>query len=257
VNAEKPRIACFVCNWSLTEEELDLSRMRKPAFNVNVVQLPCLGRLDPVAILELFQKGIDGVLLVGCAVPDCHFTDGNVYAELTVKFLKKLLGMARLEPKRLELRLLSPLEETRLADIVRGFTGKLKKLGSSPLVPTKCDLGILENVVAAKNAMADFYLRALIAKEKELTDCPNVYNEKVSSEEFDAFADRAIETEFLRHRILLVATKKPLSVKEFSNELSLKPSVAFRQVLNLRRRGMIVLDHVEGTTPFYKAMEAQ
>ena len=239
------------------EEELDLSRMRKPAFRVNVVRLPCLGRLDPVALLEILQKGVDGALLVGCASPDCHFTDGNAYAELTVGVLRRLLDLACFEPRRLELRLLSPLEETGLAEIVRSFAGKLKKLGPSPLAPEKCDPVIFENVVAAKNAVADFHLRALIAKEKELTSCANAYNERVSQEEFGTFSDKAIETEYLRHRILLTASKKPLSVKALSSELGLKPSVAFRHVLNLRRKGMIALDHVEGTTLFYKALEAQ
>ncbi len=256
MDAEKMRIACFICNWTLPEEESDTQRMGKRSFSVSVVRLPCLGRIDPATILEIVRKGADGVLLIGCAPSDCHFIDGNVYAEQTVNMLKKLLSLTRLESERLHLRLVSPIEEASFVKIVEDFAEKLKKLGPTPLAPEKRDPNIFENVLAAKNAVTDFYLRALVAKERELTSRANAYNEIIAQREFDAFLDRAVEAEFIRHKILLATEKKPLSVRELSNEVGIKPSAVFRHVLNLRRKGMIALDHFEGRTPLYRALEA-
>lgn len=257
MDAEKMRIACFICNWTLPEEELDTGRMRKRPFIVSVVRLPCLGRIDPATALEIVRKGADGVLLIGCAPSDCHFIDGNVYAEHTVNMVKKLFSLTRLRPERLHLRLVSPIEEASFAEIVDDFAERLGKLGPSPLAPDKRDPNIFENVLAAESAITGFCLRALVAKARELTSRANVYNETIASREFDAFMDRAIEAEFIRHKILLETQKKPWSVRELSKKIGMKPSAVFRHVLNLRRKGMIALDHFDGNTPLYKALEAR
>ena len=251
---EEPKIVCFVCNWAFSEEELAVSRTRKVA-NVSVVRVMCIGRIDPVIVLETFIKGVDGVLLVGCTPPDCHFVEGNVYAELAGNVLKKLLALADLEPERLELRWVSPIEEVKFTKIIEDFAGQLEKLGSSPLAREKCDVNILENVLTAKNAVADFRLRALIGKEKELTQSANVYGERISREEFDALLDEVVKAEFIRHKVLLLTRKKPFSVKELAKALNMKPAVVLRHILNMRRNGMIALASVEGTTPLYKALE--
>jgi len=253
---EEPKIVCFVCNWAFSEEELAVSRTRKVA-NVNVVRVMCIGRIDPVIVLETFMKGVDGVLLVGCAPPDCHFVEGNVYAELAGNVLKKLLALADLESERLELRWVSPIEEVNFTKIIEVFASQLEKLGSSPLAREKCDVNILENVSAAKNAVADFRLRALIGKEKELTQSANVYGERISREEFDALLDEVVKAEFIRHKVLLLTKKKPFSVKELAKALNMKTAVVLRHILNMRRNGMIALDSIEETTPLYKAVEVR
>jgi F420-non-reducing hydrogenase iron-sulfur subunit len=253
---EKPKIVCFVCNWVFTEQELAVSRIRKIA-DMSVVRVMCVGRIDPVLMLETFIKGVDGVLLVGCAPPDCHFVEGNVYAELTVEVLKKLLVLTDLEPERLEVRWVSPVEEIRFTGIIEDFAKQLKKLGPSPLGKEKRDVNILEDVSAAKNAVADFRLRALIGKEKELTRSVNAYDERISQIEFNALLDEVVKAEFIRHKILRLARKKPFSVRELAEVLNIKPAVALRHILNMRRKGMIALANIDGATPLYKALEVR
>lgn len=257
MDSDRPKITCFVCNWALEEEGFAFEKKRKVPYNISIVRMMCIGRVDPIIILETFIKGMDGILLVGCAPPDCHFVEGNSQAELTVNVLKKLLALACLEPERLELRWVSPLEEISLNKILGDFLKKIKKLGSSPLAEEKCDVNVLENILAAKSAVSDFCLRAWIGKEKELTDGANVYGERISKEEFDILLGEIAKTEFIRHKMLLLTKKKAHSVKELATALNLKPTVILRHILNMRRKGMIALDHVEGTTPLYKAMEAQ
>ena len=256
MSSGKPRIVCFICNWVPNGEKLVTSRTRKVA-DVNVVEVACIGGLDPVVVLELLTKGIDGVLLFGCNPPDCHFIEGSSYAEFTVNVLKKLLVLAGLEPERLESHWISPIEEVNFTRIIEGFATQLEELGSSPLRGEKPDANILENVLAARNAVADFRLRAFIGKEMELARSANVYGERFSREEFNVLLDEVVRAEFIRQKILLLAKKKPFSVKELAQALNMKPAIVLRHVLNMRRRGMIALDSTEGTTPLYKALEVQ
>ena len=257
MNSLKPRVACFVCNWAVDEEELGTLKLQKIFPNTSVVSVACIGEIDPVVPLEILLKGVDGVLIVGCAPPDCHFIKGNVCAEHVVTVLKKLIALSLLEPERLALRWVSPIEETRFSKILEDFTEKLETLGPSPLSREKYEANIFENLLAAKNALEDFPMRAAIGKELELASGVNAYNEKIPQEELNALLDRVIETEFIRHKILLSAMRKSFSVKELASALNMKPASVLRHILNMRRKGMIALDHYEGTTPLYKALEVR
>jgi hypothetical protein len=37
----------------------------------------------------------------------------------------------------------------------------------------------------------------------------------------------------------------------------MKPAAVLKQIVDMRRRNMITLDHIEGQTPFYRALEMQ
>jgi coenzyme F420-reducing hydrogenase delta subunit len=225
--------------------------------NVNVVRVMCLGRVDPVIILETLEKGVDAVMMVGCKPPDCHFIEGNLQAECTVKMLKKLVSFTGLELERIKLLWVSPLEEKTFNYYIREFSDEIGKFGSSPLKSEKPESRFMLNVLAAKNAASDFRLRVLLGREKELTEGVNVYGEKIPQEEFDVLLDEIVKEEFIRHKFYLLTKTKPLSVKDLSKEVKMKPSDVLRQIVGMYRRNMIALDRVEGTTPFYKALEVK
>ncbi|MBS7647194.1 MAG: hydrogenase iron-sulfur subunit [Candidatus Bathyarchaeia archaeon] len=246
-NSNPPKIVCFMCNWAFCEEE-----MRIP-YNVNIIRVMCVGRIDPALVLETFANGAEGVMLVGCKPPDCHFVDGNLHAKLAVKLLSKLLSLAGLEPERLKLLLVSPLEDKDFSYYAKEFSEEVWKLGSSPLNKEE----IAANLTAAKEAASAFRLRVLLGREEELTDFANAYGEKILKGEFDALMDDVIKAEFIRYKIHYLTRIKPRSVKELAQILGLKPSTVLRHITNMRRKGMIALDRVEGYTPLYKALEVR
>lgn len=258
MSSGKREIICFLCNWAFcSETESALNQERQIRFDVNIVRVMCIGRIDPVVVLEVFERGADGVLLIGCTPPDCHYVEGNLYAERIVKLLKKLLALAGLEPERLELRWSSPVEEVKFVQILTDFAAQIRKFGSSLLSGGSPDERVLLNFSAAKNAAADFRLRVLTGRQKELTENMNVYGEKISQEEFDGLIDEIIKAEFIRQKIHVLTRKKPLSVKELAVIIPMKPCLVLRHIVDMRRKGMIALDHVEETTPLYKALEVQ
>jgi coenzyme F420-reducing hydrogenase delta subunit len=77
MEAESPKIVCFMCNWAFCRDESNLPN------NTNVARVMCVGRMDPVIVFETFARGVDGVMMVGCKPPDCHFVEGNLQAERT------------------------------------------------------------------------------------------------------------------------------------------------------------------------------
>jgi coenzyme F420-reducing hydrogenase delta subunit len=215
----------------------------------------CSGRIDPVIPLEVLSKGADGVIILGCHPGDCHYSEGNLYEERKIKMLKKLLALTGVGSDRLELEWVSASEGQRFAQIVTEFTDQIKKLGPSPVSGKNPNLKVLENLQAAKNAASDFRLRVLVGRERELTEKNNVYEEKIPQEEFDAVLDSAVGAEFIRHKIHLLTRDKPLPIKTLAEATELKPADVLKQIVAMRRRNMITMDHVEGTTPFFKALE--
>jgi len=256
VSEFEPKIIGFLCNWcSYAGADLaGVSRMQY-ASNIRVVRVMCSGRIDPIIPLEVLMRGADGVIVLGCHPADCHYVEGNLHEERKIKMLKKLLALTGLEPERLRLDWVSASEGQRFAQIVTEFTCQIKKLGPSPVSGKAPNQKILENLQAAKNAASDFRLRVLVGRERELTEKCNVYEEKMPQDEFDSLLDEVVEAEFVRQKIHLLTQTEPLSVKALAEATELKPAAVLKQIVSMRRRNMITVDHVEGTTPLYRALE--
>lgn len=245
------QIICFACNWALCEGDLVI-----PA-NVKVTRVTCIGRLDPTLILESFEKGADGVMIVGCRPPDCHFVDGNLHAERAVKLLTRLLELAGLGVERLKLIWLSPLEDKNFPYYAEEFATELLRVGPSPMKKSELAEKIAINLSAAKEAASYFRLRVLLGREEELTEYMNAYGEKISVSDYAKLMDEAVHTEFIRCKIHQLTKNKALSVKELAQILGINASIVLRHITNMRRKGMITLERIEGQTPLYRALEVQ
>ena len=76
------KVIVFTCNWNAYSglESAGVDRLAySPA--VHPLKVMCLGQLSPGILLKAFEKGADGVLLLGCPPGQCHFEFGNRRAE--------------------------------------------------------------------------------------------------------------------------------------------------------------------------------
>jgi F420-non-reducing hydrogenase iron-sulfur subunit len=251
----EPRIIGFLCNWcSYAGADLaGVSRVQYPP-SIRIIRVMCSGRVDPIIVLEMLANGADGVLVTGCHPGDCHYIEGNLHEERRIKMLKKLIALTGLELGRLRLEWISAAEGQRFAQIVTEFTEQTKKLGPSPASEEKPNQKILENLLAARNAASDCKLRALVGRELALTERSNVYEEKISQEEFDSVLNEVVEAEFIRQKIHLLTKTKALPVKVLAQAVERESADVLKQIVAMRRSNMITVDHIEGTTPFYKAL---
>ena len=85
-----PRLAVFVCDWCLRADD-DVRLLESYPDNVNVVHIPCTGRIDPQMALMALRSGIDGVLVCGCAPGECHYKRGTYVSACKIGLLGRML----------------------------------------------------------------------------------------------------------------------------------------------------------------------
>jgi|TARA_B100000959_G_C14958563_1_gene614788 coenzyme F420-reducing hydrogenase delta subunit len=125
-----PKIVVFACNWCAYAgaDLAGVNRMQYPS-NIRIIRTMCSGRLDPGFVLRAFEKGSDGVLILGCHPGDCQYVEGNLKTEKRVQMISRLLEAIGFDNERLKLKWVSASEATRFADIVKGFVDDLKSKG--------------------------------------------------------------------------------------------------------------------------------
>ena len=129
----EPRIVVFLCNWCLYSEldQADIAKVQKQP-NVRIVKIPCLGRMDPLHVLMTLQEGIDGVLVAGCQLGDCHYRQGNFMAENRIAVLQTVLE-ATGEKGRARFAHVSTVERGIFPRLVEEMREEVKALG--PIEP--------------------------------------------------------------------------------------------------------------------------
>jgi len=247
----EPKILGFLCNWcSYAGADLaGVSRIQYPP-NMRVIRVMCSGRVDPVFIFKALLTGIDGVFVLGCHPGDCHYLEGNYEAEKKFIMVQKFLKIVDFD-KRVRLDWVSASEGARFAKVVTEFIETIREQGPSPLSGENIDQELFNNLKAMENAVSSDRIRALVGRQRKITEVENEYGEKVPIDEFNAIFDEAIHDEFVRHRILLSLSNKVLSVKDLATELKLDPSEILENMLTLKSRGEIDYQKIDGNTPLY------
>ena len=104
---------------------------------IRIVRLPCTGRVDIIDILRAFEKGADGVYVVGCLEGECRFENGNLQARKRVAQAKKILDTIGIGGERVRMYNLSSSDGPRFAEYAVEMTDKIKELGPNPLKKAK------------------------------------------------------------------------------------------------------------------------
>ena len=127
---EEPKILGLLCKWC-SYAGADLAGTSRFAYppNVQIVQVPCSGRIDPVMIFRAFTEGYDGVLVSGCHPGDCHYLSGNLVARRKFAVVKNLLEYVGIEPGRVQFSWVSASEGARFASLITQVTEDVRRLG--------------------------------------------------------------------------------------------------------------------------------
>jgi F420-non-reducing hydrogenase iron-sulfur subunit len=92
----------------------------------------CSGRVESAYILKAFQTGVDGVLVTGCHIGDCHYQAGNEKAEKRIAITKDLIKILGINKERLRLEWISASEGARFAEVIKEFSATLNDLPQTP-----------------------------------------------------------------------------------------------------------------------------
>jgi coenzyme F420-reducing hydrogenase delta subunit len=101
--------------------------------NFRIVRVPCSGKVDLIHILRAFEKGADGVCVVGCLEGDCHFNTGNLMARRRVEQAHEILNTIGIGGERVKMYNLSSSDGPRFAQYATEFTEKIIELGPNPV----------------------------------------------------------------------------------------------------------------------------
>jgi len=104
---------------------------------IRIIRLPCTGKVDVLHILRAFEKGADGVYVVGCLEGECRFNNGNLRARKRVEQAQQILEAIGIGGERAQMYNLSSGEGPRFAEYAREMTERIEKLGPNPLKKAK------------------------------------------------------------------------------------------------------------------------
>jgi F420-non-reducing hydrogenase iron-sulfur subunit len=113
-----PRILGFCCNWcSYAGADLAGVSRRQYRPNVRIIRVMCSGRVDPSFVIRGFLGGMDGVMVLGCHLGDCHYLTGNYEAIHMIREAERLIAFAGLDRGRLLLDWVSASEGVRFSEV--------------------------------------------------------------------------------------------------------------------------------------------
>ena len=122
----KPKVVCFSCKfgWGYLADEAALSREIE-----NWIPIICTGKIDATQMMDAFEKGADGILILGCPEGDCHYQDGNYEVKKRVYLMRRLLESMGIEKERIRIELAIDPEGRRIPQLVKEMSKELTKLG--------------------------------------------------------------------------------------------------------------------------------
>jgi len=101
--------------------------------NTRIVRVPCTGKVDVLHILRAFEKGADGVYVVGCIEGECHYQSGNYRARKRVEQAQQILETVGVGGERVQMYNLSSSEGPRFAQIATEMFEKISGMGPNPV----------------------------------------------------------------------------------------------------------------------------
>ncbi len=107
-------------------------RLQYPS-NVKIIKLPCTGKVDLIHLLRSFEKGADGVCVIGCMEGACQFTSGNIRARKRVEEAQRILDSIKIGGKRVQMFNLSSSEAPLFVKRISELTEKIKEMGPNPM----------------------------------------------------------------------------------------------------------------------------
>ncbi len=132
----EPNILVFCCNWcSYAGADLaGVSRFQYPP-NMRIVRVMCSGRVDPAFVIIALKEEVDGVLITGCHIGDCHYISGNEYTKERFERLHNILiKQLGINQKRVRLEWVSASEGKKFAELITEFTNEIKELGPLKII---------------------------------------------------------------------------------------------------------------------------
>jgi F420-non-reducing hydrogenase iron-sulfur subunit len=124
------RIIGFCCKNAIESDPV-LAEKGWHAFEpeIKILSVPCSSKVETLSLIKAFESGIDGIFVLGCQENNCRLLDGNVRAQRTLNYTKKLLSEIDIETNRLTMVQLGTGEFKDFNQVARYMTELIQRLG--------------------------------------------------------------------------------------------------------------------------------
>lgn len=92
-----PKILAFCCYGS---GRYLVEGIKNRYRNLEIVEVPCAGRIETYALVEALNMGADGVFIIACHEGNCEHLIGNIRAKKKVEYLMEILTKIGVEKER-------------------------------------------------------------------------------------------------------------------------------------------------------------
>jgi F420-non-reducing hydrogenase iron-sulfur subunit len=120
------RVVIFTCNWNAHKslQEAGERHLNYPS-GARPLMVDCLGQVSSSMILKAFEKGADGVMLVGCSPDECHYEFGSRRAAELFAEIRELVRLLGFHDDQLQFCQVHAGEGAALVQQVRDFVDRL------------------------------------------------------------------------------------------------------------------------------------
>ncbi len=131
-----PKMVAFCCDQSgyPAAEMAGNLKLNLPK-NVEIVRVPCAGRIETIYLLKAFEKGAEGVLIFCCYGENCQSLRGDLRAKSRLSYAHSMLEKIGLEKERMEICPLATNCGAKFAEKLQQKSETLRKLGPNPVKP--------------------------------------------------------------------------------------------------------------------------
>ena len=135
---EQYKILLFLCNWgpyAAFQKLQDMGGVIPPG--IKMVRIPCAGRISKALLINAFEKGADGVALVGCTSGSCRYGSGTATASENTSDMRNILDLVGIGKERLQHATFLPDESDRMLRFLENFCDEIREIGPSPVIPAE------------------------------------------------------------------------------------------------------------------------
>lgn len=120
------RVVIFTCNWNAHKslQEAGKRHLNYPS-RARPLMVDCLGQVSSSMILKAFEKGADGVMLIGCSLEECHYEFGSRRAAELFEEVHELAQLLGFHDDQLQFYQVHAGEGAALVQKVRDFVDQL------------------------------------------------------------------------------------------------------------------------------------
>ncbi len=130
----EPKIMALLCYWcSYCGADLAGKNGFTLPDNFRSIRIRCSSSVNTSLILEMFKRGVDGVLVGGCPPNSCHHMHGNYLADKRISLCVKFMKQLGLDSNRLRFEYIGVPHSKKFADNIVSMDKKLRELGPNPV----------------------------------------------------------------------------------------------------------------------------